>query len=391
MSRPSFLAGLAGGLQTAASFAADSLPGPAGNSRPFLMFVGTFTGKRGSSSQGIYLYRWLPENGALESLGLAAKTTDPSFLALAPNRKHLYAVNEMNEYEGSPSGSVSAFELEASSGKLCLRNVVSSGGAGPCNITVDRKGSVVFVADYAGGSLSSFRALPEGGLSSPASNFHFEGHSVVESRQAAPHTHCVTVSPDNRWLLVNDLGLDRILVYRFDETTAELTANAPPFYEAIPGSGPRNVAFHPNSRWVYSLNEVSNTVDVLDWDAEKGILTRQQNISTLPPGFTGTNTAGTVAIDSAGRYVYISNRGANDIVVFPVEATNGRLGQALQRISCGGKTPRHIALDPSGRWLLVANQDSGTIDVFARDPESGRLTAGGTQVRVDQPVCIVFV
>jgi 6-phosphogluconolactonase len=201
----------------------------------------------------------------------------------------------------------------------------------------------------------------------------------------------VTVSPDNRWLLVNDLGLDRILVYRFDETTAELTANAPPFYEAIPGSGPRNVAFHPNSRWVYSLNEVSNTVDVLDWDAAKGILTRQQNISTLPPGFTGTNTAGTVAIDSAGRYVYISNRGANDIVVFPVEATNGRLGQALQRISCGGKTPRHIALDPSGRWLLVANQDSGTIDVFARDPESGRLTAGGTQVRVDQPVCIVFV
>lgn len=352
-----------------------------------LIFVGTYTNDKGSTSRGIYAFRWDADAGTLAPLGLAAPTVNPSFLTLSPNRRHLYAVNEVDQYRGQKSGSVTSFAVEG--GTLKAINTVSSGGGGPCKITVDFTGKAAFVANYDGGSAASFRVLPNGALSKAVSRFQYSGHGADAQRQAAPHTHCTTVSPDNRYVLVNDLGLDRISVYRLDPLTAALTSNDPPFYEALPGSGPRSFTFHPGGKWAYSLNEIANTVDVLAWDAERGVLTRLQNITTLPEGFNGSNTTATVAVDSAGRFLYASNRGDNSIVVFSIDDRDGKL-KPVQHVDCGGKTPRHFALDPGNQWLLVANQDSSNIVVFARNTRSGLLTPTGGDYPVSHPVCIVF-
>jgi 6-phosphogluconolactonase len=293
----------------------------------------------------------------------------------------------LDQYRGQKSGSVTSFAVEG--GALKAINTVSSGGGGPCKITVDFTGKAAFVANYDGGSAASFRVMPSGALGKAVSRFQYSGHGADPQRQATPHTHCTTVSPDNRYVLVNDLGLDRISVYRLDPSTAVLTPNDPPFYEALPGSGPRSFTFHPDGKWAYSLNEIANTVDALAWDAERGVLTRFQNITTLPEGFHGSNTAATVAVDSAGRFLYASNRGDNSIVVFSIDDRDGRL-KPVQHLDCGGKAPRHFALDPGNQWLLVANQDSSNIVVFARNTRSGLLTPTGGEYPLSHPVCIVF-
>jgi 6-phosphogluconolactonase len=352
-----------------------------------LIFVGTYTNDKGSTSKGIYAFRWDADGGTLAPLGLAGATVNPSFLTLSPNRRYLYAVNEVDQYRGQTSGSVTSFAVKE--GTLKAINTVSSGGGGPCKITVDHTGKAAFVANYDGGSAASYRVLGNGGLSKAVSRFQYSGHGADPERQAAPHTHCTTVSPDNRFVLVNDLGLDRISVYHLDPLTASLTPNDPPYYEALPGSGPRSFAFHPSGKWAYSLNEIANTVDVLAWDAERGVLTRLQNISTLPEGFNGSNTTATVAVDSSGRFVYASNRGDNSIAVFSIDDRDGKL-KPVQRMDCGGKTPRHFALDPGNEWLLVANEDSSNIVIFARNTRSGLLTPTGREYPVSHPVCIVF-
>jgi 6-phosphogluconolactonase len=352
-----------------------------------LIFAGTYTNDKGSTSKGVYAFRWDADEGTLAPLGLAGATVNPSFLTLSPNRRYLYAVNEVDQHRGQNSGSVTSFAVKE--GTLKAINTVSSGGGGPCKIAVDLTGKAAFVANYDGGSAASFRVLPNGGLSRAVSRFQYSGHGADPQRQAAPHTHCTTVSPDNRYVLVNDLGLDRISVYHLDPLTAALTANDPPFYQALPGSGPRSFAFHPSGKWAYSLNEIANTVDALSWDAERGVLTRLQNISTLPEGFNGSNTTATVAVDSSGRFVYASNRGDNSIAVFSIDDHDGKL-KPVQRMDCGGKTPRHFALDPGNQWLLVANEDSSNIVVFARNTRSGLLTPTGREYSVSHPVCIVF-
>jgi 6-phosphogluconolactonase len=353
------------------------------------LFAGTYTNQKGSTSQGIYAFLWDADAGALSSLGLSAATINPSFLTLSPDRRHLYAVNEVDDYNGVKSGSVTAFAVKGKFGKLKQLNTVSSGGAGPCKITVDHTGVAAFVANYDGGSAASFRVSPNGALSKAVSRFQYTGHGANPDRQAAPHAHCTTVSPDNRYVLVNDLGLDRISVYHLDPGTALLTANDPPFYEALPGSGPRSFTFHPTGKWAYSLNEVANTVDALAWDAERGTLTRFQNISTLPEGFHGDNTAATVAVDAAGRFLYASNRGDDSIVVFAIGDHDGTL-KTVQHMSCGGKSPRHFALDPGNQWLLVANQDSSNIVVFARDGRTGLLKPTSNSYPIRMPVCLAF-
>jgi len=353
-----------------------------------LIYAGTYTDK-GSTSQGIYAYRWDADSGTMTPLGLAARTVNPSFLALSPNRRQLYAVNQVDRYRGAKSGSVSSFAVDAVSGKLRRINVVSSGGASPCKIAADFTGKAAFVANFSGGSIASFRVFPGGALSEPVSRFRYSGHGVDPITQAGPHPHCTTVSPDNRYLLINDLGLDRISVYRMNPDTARLTPNVPPFYEAQPGGGPRSLAFHPSGRWAYSLNEMASTLDALAWDSERGSLTRFQNISTLPDGFTGVNTAATVAVVSDGRFLYASNRGDNSVAVFAISDHDGTL-KAVQHVSCGGKTPRHFAVDPGNQWLVVANQDSSNVVVFARDARSGFLTPTGNQYPLGFPVCLVF-
>ena len=243
-----------------------------------LIFAGTYTDK--GTSQGIYGFHWDADAGTMTPLGLAAATVNPSFLALSPDRRHLYAVNEVDDYHGEKSGSITSFVVDGP--KLKPINVVSSTGGGPCNIAVDFTGKAVFVANYGGGSAASFRVLKGGGLSKAVSSFQYTGHGADPKRQAAPHTHCTTVSRDNRYVLVNDLGLDHVSVYHLDPLTARLTPNTPPSYEALPGSGPRSFTFHPTGQWAYSLNEIASTLDVLAWDGERGTLNRIQNISTLP-------------------------------------------------------------------------------------------------------------
>jgi 6-phosphogluconolactonase len=353
-----------------------------------LVFAGTYT-DQGSTSQGIYAYRWDADSGTMAPLGLVAKTVNPSFLAVSPNRRQLYAVNQVDRYRGAKSGSVSSFAVDAVSGKLKLINVASSGGASPCKITVDFEGKAAFAANFDGGSIASFRVLRGGALSDPVSRFQYSGHGADPVTQAGPHAHCTTVSPDNRYLLINDLGLDRVSVYRVNPDTARLTPDLPAFYQAPPGSGPRSLAFHPSGRWAYSLNEMASTLDALAWDSELGSLTRFQNISTLPEGFTGVNTAATVAVDSAGRFLYASNRGDNSVAVFAISDHDGTL-KAVQHVNCGGKTPRHFALDPGNQWLMVANQNSSNVVVFARDARSGFLTPTGNQYPLSFPVCLVF-
>jgi 6-phosphogluconolactonase len=353
------------------------------------LFAGTYTNDKGSTSQGIYAFLWDADAGTLASLGLSAATVNPSFLTLSPDRRHLYAVNEVDQYHGEKSGSVTSFKIQGAFGKLKPINTVSSGGGGPCKITVDHTGAAAFVANYDGGSAASFRVLHKGALSKAVSRFQYTGHGANPQRQEAPHTHCTTVSPDNRYVLINDLGLDRISVYHLDPLTAQLTANDPPFYEALPGSGPRSFTFHPGGKWAYSLNEVANTVDALTWDADRGTLARFQNISTLPEGFSAENTAAQLAVDAAGRFLYASNRGDDSVVVFSISDKDGTL-KTVQTVKCGGKTPRHFTLDPGNQWLLVANEDSSNIVVFARNGRTGLLTPTGNSYPLSHPVCLAF-
>jgi 6-phosphogluconolactonase len=355
-----------------------------------LMFVGGYT-DQGSKSLGVYAYRWNARKGEMASLGLAAATPNPSFLAIAKDRRSLYAVNEVDNFQGAKDGSVSSFALDQQTGKLRLLNVVSSGGSGPCNINLDHTGGTVFVANYTGGSASSYRVLDGGKLSTPVANIHYEGHGFdPKKRQETPHAHCVTASPDNRYLLVNDLGLDRIHVYHFNAATSKLIPNIPPAYVGMQQSGPRSFAFHPNGRFAYSTNELSNSLDALQWDAAKGTLTRLQNISTLPAGEGEGNSAASVNVDAEGKFVYASNRGPdNSIVVYAVDAGSGKLS-LVQHIDSGGKIPRHFAIDPSGNWIVVAHQGSHTLVVFARDKATGKLSATGRVYPIDWPTCVLF-
>jgi 6-phosphogluconolactonase len=347
-----------------------------------LVFIGTYTKK---SSKGIYAFRWLPQSGEMVGIGLAVETKDPSFLTFSPSHKDLYAVNE----GGTRHGFVSGFMVAPLSGKLRLKNTIPSGGSGPCNLTTDHTDRALFVANYNSGSVTSFQILPDGNLSESVSDIYFPGGSVNPERQRTAHTHCTTVTPDNKYLLVNDLGLDRIMVYHFDPKTAKLTPNDPPFYSAIPGSGPRNLAFHPNGRWAYSINEIMSTLDCLAWDSSKGTLTRFQNISTLPMDHESPTDAATVAVHPNGHFLYASNRGDDSITGFAIHPANGRL-TLMQRISCEGNSPRHFAVDPSGKWLVVANQDSDNLVVLKCNTSTGKLSSTGRQYSVDSPVCVLF-
>ena len=247
------------------------------------------------------------------------------------------------------------------------------------------------MANYTGGSAASYKILSGGGLSEPIDNPHYTGHGEdPKKRQESAHAHCVTVSPDNRYLLVNDLGLDCIHVYRLDAAAAKLTPNSPAAYESKPQSGPRSFTFHPNGRFAYTTNELSNTVDAMAWDAAKGTLTRLQNISTVPEGFGEGNSAASIAVDAEGHFLYASNRGPDDsLVVFAIDSGSGKL-TLVQHIKSGGKVPRHFAIDPSGNWVVVAHQGSNNLVVFARDKKSGKLTATDKAYPIDWPTCVLF-
>ena len=352
-----------------------------------LLLVGTQTS---GTSKGIYAYRFDAVSAELMQTGLAVESKAPTFLVLAPDGKTVFAVNEVEEYQGKKSGSVSSFALDCRTAKLEMVNTVASLGGSPCHVAVDKSGRCVFVANYSGGSAASYLVGAGGRLSEAASFFQYSGRGPDKERQEGAHAHRVTVSPDNRFVMVNDLGLDVIHIYRLDAKTAKLTLNEPAVWKAAPESGPRALQFHPNGRWAYCVTEMKSTVCVLHWNAQAGALKTVQEVPLLPEGYTGETGAADIVFDKAGRFAYVANRLDDFLATFTVSATDGKLS-LVERTSCGGKTPRHLVLDKTGRWLLVANQDTDNLAVFARDTRTGRLAKVGKSFPLSRPQCLVFV
>lgn len=350
------------------------------------LLIGTQTS---GSSKGIYAYSFSEKTGDLTALGLAAETENPTFLALAPDGKTLLVANELDKFEGKDSGAVSTFTLDRTKTRLSKVNQVASLGGGTCHVAFDHTGRDAFAANYGGGSAASF-AVGSGEMLSPAvSFFQFTGHGPNKERQEAPHAHRVTVSPDNRFLLVNDLGLDTIHIYRLDASTAKLVPNEPAEWRSAPGSGPRALRFHPNGKVAYCVTEMASSVVVLRWDSERGALETVQEIVMKPADFQDVTGGDDITIDREGKFAYATDRFDDIVVTFAISPSDGKL-TLLNRMPCGGKVPRHLALDPSGHWLLIANQESDNISVLARDPKTGKLTDSGKSFPLARPQCLVF-
>jgi 6-phosphogluconolactonase len=354
----------------------------------YLVYVGTYTTKQ--TSKGIYAYNFNATTGQLSSIGLAAESTDPSFVAVHPNGKFLYAVNEVGDFNGMKSGAVSAFAIDPKSGALKLLNQVSTHGAGPCFVSLDKTGRFVLVANYDGGSVATFAIQDDGSLSLLKGFVQHSGSGVDKERQEGPHAHWIGVSPDNRFALAADLGLDDVLVYKLDDVRGGLTPNTPPLAEVKPGSGPRHLVFHPTGKFAYLVSEMSSTVTAFAYSAQKGSLSALQTLPMLPKDYSGVREAAEIAVHPSGKFLYASNRGtANSIVAYKIDAVKGTL-TAAGTFSTKGMIPRNFAIDPTGQFLLAANEDSGNIVVFRIDATTGSLTPTGQVVEVPAPVCITF-
>jgi 6-phosphogluconolactonase len=350
-----------------------------------LLLVGTQTA---ATSKGIYAYSFEAATGELKTLGLATEADNPTFLAMAPNGRTVVVANELDTYEGKSSGAVSTYALDRTKARLSKISEVASLGGGPCHVAFDHTGRSAFAANYGGGSAVSFSVDADGRLSPAVSFFQYSGSGPDQARQKGPHAHRVTVSPDNRFLLVNDLGLDEIHIYRLDAATAKLTANEPAVWRSAPGAGPRALQFHPNGRFAYCVAEMASSVVVLRWDARPGVLETVQVVVMRPPEFQGTTAGDDIVIDREARFAYATDRFDDIIATFAISPESGRL-TLLSRTSCGGKVPRHLTLDPTGRWLLVANQASDNIAVLPRDERTGQLTPGKS-FPLSRPQCLVF-
>ncbi len=350
-------------------------------------YVGTFTRDGG---EGIYHGRLDPRTGALAIDGVTRDVVDPSFLAVAPGGRSLYAVNHVNRLAGEPGGGVSAFALDRRTGALRLLNRERSHGASPCHLTVDPGGRWVLAANYGGGSAAVLPVRADGSLGPAAHVVQHAGAGPHPVRQRGPHPHSVTVDAAGRFACVADLGTDRVMVYRLDAERGRLTPAARPWAQARPGAGPRHFAFAPDGRRAYVINELDSTLAAFAYDPATGTLREVRAVSTLPAGYDAPNTCADVHVAASGRFVYASNRGHDSIAVFAAGLGLDVL-TPVQHVPTGGRTPRNFALDPSGRHLLAANQDSHTITVFAVDPATGQLTATGHAARVPAPVCVRFL
>ncbi|MBI4604583.1 MAG: lactonase family protein [Planctomycetes bacterium] len=349
-------------------------------------YVGTYTGGK---SKGIYLVRLELATGKLTLEGLAVETTHPSFLAVHPSGRFVYAVGETADFKAKGQGSVSAFAVDEASGRLAPLNQQGSGGAGPCHIALDAAGKHALVANYGGGSVASLPIGADGKLGAAASVIQHKGSSVNPRRQEGPHAHSINLDRANRFAFAADLGLDKVLVYRFDAAKGTLEPHDPPAAALKPGAGPRHFAFHPAGRHAYVINELLCTVTAFSYEAGRGVLTEIQTLSTLPEPVKESYSTAEVQVHPSGRFVYGSNRGHDSIAVFSVEEGTGKLA-LLENEPTQGKTPRNFALDPTGTYLLAENQDSGTIVVFRIDPKTGRLEPTGHAAEVPSPVCVRF-
>jgi 6-phosphogluconolactonase len=351
--------------------------------KPVTVYVGTYTD---GTSRGIYRLAFDPATGTMTEPVLAVETTNPSFLALHPSGRFLYAVGEVGSFQGARTGAVSAFAVDAKTGDLTLLNQQSSEGTGPCHLVVDKTGGNVLVANYGGGTVAVLPIEADGRLKPASSVQTHQGSGPNKGRQEKPHAHGIYLDAAERFAFSPDLGADRIFVYRFDAARGSLEPHGAGTLE--PGSGPRHAAFHPNGRYLYAINELLSTVTAFAYDAEKGALAAVQTVTTLPEGFSGTSWTAEVEVSPDGRFLYGSNRGDDSLAVFRVDAATGRL-TAAGHAPVGGKYPRHFAIDPTGRFVLAAHQNSGTIAVLRLDPATGLPALFGAPTKVDKPVCLL--
>jgi 6-phosphogluconolactonase len=386
-SRRDFLAAAAVGL-VACARGSHSL-GSGGETQPddALLYVGTYT--EGTRSEGIYLLRMDRRSGKLQRVASVDAGANLSFLAIHPNRRVLYAVNEVETHNGRPTGAVSAFAIASNTGALTRLNEQPSEGGAPCYVSVDRSGRVVLVANYAAGSVALLPIQADGAIGPATKVVQHTGRGPNAERQAASHAHCIVTDRSNQFALAADLGADRVFVYRLDLDDKSLRHVEGGDAVMRPGAGPRHVAFHPTLPLVFVANELDSTVATLRFDAERGTLSPLDIHSTIPSGWTGTNYPADIHVAPSGHTLYLSNRGHNSIAVFSVAQSTGAL-TLDQVVSTEGDWPRNFSLDPTGRWLLVANQRSDSIIVFARDPETGRLRLTRERLALPSPVCLRF-
>ena len=373
-------------LCAAAGLQASNETKPAKNET--LVYAGT--------SRGIYLF-WLQtknlevsQNITLVPLGLAADTPNPSFIELDLKRRRLFCVNGVQTFEGKPTGAVSAFAIDPHTGKLTLLNQRSSMGSGPCHLVLDQQGRNVLVANYTTGNVAVLPVGPDGRLGEATAVVQHSGKSVNPDRQEGPHAHCVTLDPANRFAFVCDLGLDKVLIYRFDAEQGKLIPSEPAFASLKPGAGPRHMTFRPDGRFAYVVNELDSTITAFAYLPETGALKELQTVPTLPPYYEGPNSAAEIGIKPSGEYLYASNRGHESIVVFGIDQEKGTLTY-IEEQNAVGKTPRHFGIEPSGKHLAIANQDSDTLLVCRIDPENGRLKPSGVFAQAPSPVCVKFL
>ena len=362
---------------------ARSEPSPDPTARQPLLYVGAYVE---DDEPGIYHYRMDPASGALTPVGMVKAGANPSFLALPPTAPYLYAVNEIATFQEQPGGAVSAFAIDPGDGALTMLNRQPSHGVGPCHLTTDRMGRFLLVANYGDGTLSVYPLAAEGRIGAASQVVHHHGRGADRARQAGPHAHYIAVAPDNRFVLTCDLGIDKVLVYRFASADGQLS----PHSEAAlqPGSGPRHLDFHPNGRYVYVINELDATLTVFAYVAETGMLANLQTLSTLPEGYSGPKSSAEVCVHPSGMFVYASNRGHDSIAIYTVDAATGQLMWVGQE-SSRGAMPRSFAIDPSGMFLLVANQDSDMVASFRIDLHTGTLRYL-QRIAVPKPACLKF-
>lgn len=350
------------------------------------LYVGTYT--TSGKSDGIYLYEMDPSTGALTRRN-SFKSVNPSFLTIDRNKRYLYAVNEVGEYAGKPGGGVSAFVIDRTTGNLRLLNEQATNGADPCYLTIDRRGRTLLVANYTGGSITVLPLRSDGTLGMANEVKQHEGSSIKE-QQKGPHAHCIILDAAERFALGADLGIDKVMIYRFDRTTGKLTPGKQPSAELKAGAGPRHLALHPNGKYLYVINELDSTMTVFKYNAANGTLEEVETVSTLPSDFSGVSYCADVHVSRSGKFLYGSNRGHNSIVVFEIDQRTGKL-KPLEHVSTEGNWPRNFVIDPAGRYLLVANQRSDSVVTFAIDPQTGRLKPTGQVTEIPVPVCLKFL
>lgn len=353
-----------------------------------LVYIGTYTS---GESEGIYVFRMNSENGKLGGRKLAAKSEQPSFLAISPDHKYLYAANETMEWQGvKGAGGVTAYGIDSESGKLNEINAQPSGGGAPCHLIVDPSGKNVLVANYMGGNVSVFPVNSDGGLGGATCLMQHAGTSVNPRRQEAPHAHSINLDPAAKFAFAADLGIDRVMTYRFDANAGSLSPHDTPSAKVSDGAGPRHFAFHPDGKTAYVINEMAMTITVFRYDGDRGTLTELQTISTLGGEEVekGQSTAH-VEVHPSGKFLYGSNRGHDTIVVHSIDQS-GKLTH-VENQSVMGRTPRNFAVSPDGRFLLAANQNSSDVVVFSVDQESGALEPTGHKVECPNPVCVKFL